>query len=348
VTSAEEFAEEPDTAPTPRRRRGGDEIELVEAAIAGDRRATARLLSVVEQGGEPARRLSRLTYPLSGHAYSVGITGAPGSGKSSLTNRLVAHLRQERRQPVAVVAIDPSSPFSGGAILGDRVRMQDHALDQGVFIRSMATRGHLGGLALAVPEAIRVLDAARWRLILVETVGVGQVEVEVAGACDTTVVVLNPGWGDSVQANKAGLLEVADVFAINKADRPGLREARRDLKQMLQMSDTSDWAPPVVATIATTGEGTAELWEAVDSHRLHLEESGHLQVRRRSRLDAELRRIVGGRLETVIDQLFSGGEYAELHDALLTHRTDPQDVAEQLLAGIAAVLGGRGSYGSDS
>ncbi len=325
---------------------------LLERARADDRVALARLLSYVERGGATATAVAHLAYR-SAVPYTVGLTGAPGAGKSTLTDSLISAVRggwpdAEAVGQVAVLAVDPTSPFSGGAILGDRVRMSQHALDPTVFIRSMATRGHLGGLALAVPEAIRVLDAARWRLILVETVGVGQVEVEVAGACYTTVVVLNPGWGDSVQANKAGLLEIADVFAINKADRPGLREARRDLKQMLQMSDTSDWAPPIVATTATAGEGTAELWEAVESHRRHLEESGQLEARRRSRLDGELRRIVGGRLEMVIDELFSGGEYAQLHDALLTHRTDPQDVAEQLLAGIAAVLGARGSYGSDS
>jgi LAO/AO transport system kinase len=330
------------------RRRTGDEGELVEAATAGDRRALARLLPLVEQGGEPARRVTRLTYPRAGNAYTVGITGAPGAGKSSLTNRLVGALRKERDLTVAVVAIDPSSPFSGGAILGDRVRMQDHALDPGVFIRSMATRGHLGGLALAVPEAIRVLDATGWPLVLVETVGVGQVEVEVAGACDTTVVVLNPGWGDSVQANKAGLLEVADVFVINKADRPGVREARRDLEQMLMMSDTSDWSPPIVATTATTGDGTSELWEAVELHRAHLEEGGRLERRRRARLDAELRRILGGRFDEVLRQLLAQDGWDVLHEELLEHRADPHEVADRLLGGIAGLLAPREGYGSGS
>ena len=179
-----------------------------------------------------------------------------------------------------MLAIDPSSPFTGGAILGDRVRMQDHATDPGVFIRSMATRGHLGGLALATPEAVRLLDAIGRRWILVETVGVGQVEVEIAGKADTTVVVVNPGWGDSVQANKAGLMEIADVFAINKADRKGVDETRRDLEQMLDLSDLPPdaWRPPIVATVATTGDGVPELWEAINAHRAHAEASGQLDV----------------------------------------------------------------------
>ena len=195
----------------------------------------ARLLSLVEQGGSDARDVGRLAYPLGGNAYTVGLTGAPGAGKSTLTSQLIALLRGTGSE-VAVLAIDPSSPFSGGAILGDRVRMQDHATDSGVFIRSMATRGHLGGLALAAPEAIRLLDAVGKPWVLVETVGVGQVEVEIAGEADTTVVVVNPGWGDAVQANKAGLLEIGDVFVINKADRTGVAETRRDLEQMLDLS----------------------------------------------------------------------------------------------------------------
>ncbi len=202
--------------------------ELFQAAIDGDRSALARLLSLIERGDDDARIIGRLAYPLSGTGYTVGLTGAPGAGKSTLTSSLIGHLRAQDLE-IAVLAIDPSSPFTGGAILGDRVRMQDHATDPGVFIRSMATRGHLGGLSLATPEAVRLLDAIGRQWILVETVGVGQVEVEVAGKADTTVVVVNPGWGDSVQANKAGLMEIADVFVINKADRKGVEETSRDL-----------------------------------------------------------------------------------------------------------------------
>ena len=203
-----------------------------------------------------------------------------------------------------MLAVDPSSPFTGGAILGDRVRMQDHATDPGVFIRSMATRGHLGGLSLATPEAVRLLDAVGHRLDPVETVGVGQVEVEVAGKADTTVVVVNPGWGDSVQANKAGLMEVADVFVINKADRAGADETRRDLEQMLELSgafdghdDAHSWRPPIVATVATTGDGIAELWDAIATHRHHAETSGLLERRRSRRMREELAEIVARRLE---------------------------------------------------
>src|SRR3954465_14660730 len=212
-----------------------DPQEIIELVRSGDRGALARALSLVEQGGAPAREIGRLAYPFGGGTYTVGLTGAPGAGKSTLTSALIALVRA-REERAAVLALDPSSPFTGGAILGDRVRMQDHALDDGVFIRSMATRGHLGGLALATPQAIRGLDAAGAPWVLLETVGVGQVEVEVAGAADTTVVVVNPRWGDSVQANKAGLLEIADVFVVNKADRPGVEETRRDLDRMLDLT----------------------------------------------------------------------------------------------------------------
>src|SRR5919205_1677812 len=213
-----------------------DPAALVDGALAGERAAVARLITLVESGGDLAHDVISRLFPHTGAAYTVGITGAPGAGKSTLTDKLIARVRKEGAE-VGVLAIDPSSPFSGGAILGDRVRMQDHATDPGVFIRSMATRGHLGGLSLATPQAIRVLDAAGKPWVLVETVGVGQVEVDVAGAADTTVVVVNPGWGDAVQANKAGLLEIADVFVINKADRDGANDTKRDLEQMLELSD---------------------------------------------------------------------------------------------------------------
>lgn len=282
-----------DLGPSAARRSASPE-ELLESAsggAAGDRRALARLLSVVERGGPPARALGRLTYARAGAAYSVGLTGAPGAGKSTLTGRLVTEALATTGEPVAVLAIDPSSPLSGGAILGDRVRMQDHALDERVFIRSMATRGHLGGLAAAVPDAARVLDACGWPLVLVETVGVGQVEVEVAGTCDTIVVVVNPGWGDAVQANKAGLLEVADVLVINKADRPGVRETRRDLQHMLALTGQMEWTPPIVETVGSTGEGVAELLGAITAHREHLATSGGLAARRARRMAEEVERL---------------------------------------------------------
>ena len=316
-------------------RRIVDPVELFDAARSGDRSALARLLSLVEQGGEGAKELGRLTYPLGGGAYTVGLTGAPGAGKSTLTSALIGLLRGQGEE-VAVLAIDPSSPFSGGAILGDRVRMQDHATDPGVFIRSMATRGHLGGLALAAPQAIRLLDAVGRQMVLVETVGVGQVEVEIAGKADTTVVVVNPGWGDSVQANKAGLMEIADVFAINKADRKGVDETRRDLELMLDLSELGEWRPPIVATVASRGDGVTELWDAVGQHRAYAERSGLLAQRRERRLAEELRKIVEVRLEQRARQLCSGESFAAIEAAVLERTIDPWAAADQMLEGIGA------------
>jgi len=302
---------------------------LLAQARGGDRGALARLLSLVERGGPEARELGRLTHPLGGAGYTVGITGAPGAGKSTLTNALVARMRTDDLA-VAVLAIDPSSPFSGGAILGDRVRMQDHTGDDGVYIRSMATRGHLGGLSLATLEAVRALDATGWPWILVETVGVGQVEVEVAAAADTTVVVVNPGWGDAVQANKAGLLEIADVFVINKADRPGAAETRRDLERMLDLTAQPGWRPPIVATTATSGEGVDELWIAITGHRAHLEVTDQLEARRTARVGDELTRILGALLhERALAA--AGDRLDELSAEVATRALDPWTAAERLL-----------------
>ena len=312
-----------------------DPQELVDAVRAGDRAALARALSLVEQGGQPARDIGRLAYPYGGRAYTVGLTGAPGAGKSTLTSAVIGLLRHADER-VAVLAIDPSSPFTGGAILGDRVRMQDHALDDGVFIRSMATRGHLGGLALATPQAIRVLDAAGAPWVLLETVGVGQVEVEVAGAADTTVVVVNPGWGDAVQANKAGLMEIADVFVINKADRPGVNDTRRDLETMLEMSElrSDDWRPPIVCTVAARAEGVDELWSAVTAHRQHLESTGGLDRRRSQRVLDELRTIVARTLEQRAYALTSAEGFEALHQAVLAREIDPYAAADELLGNL--------------
>ena len=286
----------------------------------------ARLLSLVERGGRPARDVGALTYPRGGNGYTIGITGAPGAGKSTLTNRIIETIRAKGDE-VGVLAIDPSSPFTGGAFLGDRVRMQDHALDNGVFIRSMATRGHLGGLALATPEAIRVLDAAGLPWILVETVGIGQVEVEIAGEADTTVVVVNPGWGDAVQANKAGLIEVADVFVINKADRPGAEQTQRDLEDALGYATRERHRPAIVQTAATSGDGTEALWDAILAHKALLESTGELAARRAERIDRELREIIVRRLEQKADAL----DFSELHDEVLARRLDPYAAADKIL-----------------
>jgi LAO/AO transport system kinase len=311
--------------------RHRDAQELVAAADAGDRSATARLISLVERGGAPAREVGRRTFSRGREAYTIGITGSPGAGKSTLTDHLIAVVRQ-RDEPIGVLAIDPSSPFTGGAILGDRVRMQRHALDEGVFIRSMATRGHLGGLALATPEAVRVLAASGISLVLIETVGVGQVEVEVAGAADTTVVVVNPGWGDAIQANKAGLLEIADIFVINKADRPGAAETRRDLDNMLDMTmSMGEWRPPIVSTIASRGEGADFLWAEVEKHRVYLERSGELAERRRRRLIDELHEVLIRRVERQVQQLEGGEVYQHLKQAVLAGETDPYSAADELL-----------------
>jgi len=317
--------------------RSSDPTELFAAAGRGDRASLARLLSLIERGEDAARVIGRLSYPKSGNAYTVGITGAPGSGKSTLTSGIIGHLRKLDLE-VAVIAIDPSSPFTGGAILGDRVRMQDHATDPGVFIRSMATRGHLGGLSLATPEAIRLLDAIGRRWVIVETVGVGQVEVEIAGKADTRVVVLNPGWGDSVQANKAGLMEIADVFVINKADRKGVDETRRDIEQMLDLSDLSHdaWRPPIVPTIASTGEGISALWDAVLAHREHALSTGQLQQRRAVRLREELREIIARRLEQKAREICTGDEWETLQGEVLARTTDPWAAADQMLRGVGA------------
>jgi len=314
---------------------GPDPAALVEAARGGDRAVLARLLSMVERGGEAAHAVGRACHPLGGAAYTVGITGAPGSGKSTLTSGLIGRFRADGAR-VAVLAVDPSSPYTGGAILGDRVRMGDHVLDPDVFIRSMATRGHLGGLALATPEAVRVLDAAGAAWVVVETVGVGQVEVEIVGAADTTVVVVNPGWGDAVQANKAGLMEIADVFVINKADRPGAAETRRDLEQMLDLSTPGDWRPPIVCTVASSGEGVEELVAEIERHRSFLVTGGRLEAKRRQRLRDELRLVVAARLRHRADQLVDAAEQERLEEAVVERRLDPWSAADRILAAVDA------------
>jgi len=318
----------------------------------GDRPSLARALSLVERGGPDARIVAASAHPRGGTCYTLGITGAPGAGKSTLTTALVARLRQQGDQ-VAVLAIDPSSPFTGGAILGDRVRMGEHALDDGVFIRSMATRGHLGGLALAAPEAIRVLDAAGFAWVILETVGVGQVEVEVAGTADTTVVVVNPGWGDAVQANKAGLMEIADVFVINKADREGTGATRRDLEGMLDLSGdlsgethgqgpAGGWRPPVVETVATTGAGVDDLVAAVSSHRNHLEATGALAARRAARVTEELHRIIAERLRQQAAALGTGEAFTVARDRVLTREVDPWTATDALVGDNGPVPDGPG------
>jgi LAO/AO transport system kinase len=290
----------------------------------------ARAISMVEDGSPALAELSSALYPRTGGAHTIGLTGSPGVGKSSLAAHLVTAARS-RKLHVAVLAIDPTSPFTGGALLGDRLRMQAHATDPGVFIRSMATRGHLGGMALAAPEAIRILDASGKDLVIVETVGVGQAEVEVAGATDSTVVVVSPGWGDAVQASKAGILEVADVFVVNKADREGVDDARRDLRQMLTMGPKRDWVPPVIPTSSVTGEGIEELFQALERHREHLETSNTLEGLRRRRAIDEVKTMVAFRLREEVGRLLAEEAEPVAMD-LGARRIDPYRAAELLLS----------------
>ena len=317
-------------------------VSLLDGARSGRRAAIARLLSLVERGGDDARTVGRLCHPLGGHAHTIGITGAPGAGKSTLTNALctarVASSADEPESPggvdrsrLAVLAIDPSSPFTGGAILGDRIRMGDQVLEEAIYIRSMATRGHLGGLSLATPSAIRVLDAVGFPTVIVETVGVGQVEVEIVGSADTCVVVLNPGWGDAIQANKAGLMEIADVFVINKADRAGAGDTLSDVEQMLNMRHDDGWRPPVVSTVASSGQGIAELWEAIDAHHRWLDTSGQGAVRRERRTRTELQRIIAAQLAQRAAALGAGERFESAADSVLKRELDPWTAAEGLL-----------------
>lgn len=307
-----------------------DPAALVEAALGGDRRAIAKVLSLVEQGGDGARIAVQLLHPRTGNAWSIGITGAPGAGKSTLTDLLVLKLREAGGE-VGVLAVDPTSPFSGGAILGDRVRMQSHTDDPGVFIRSMATRGHLGGLSLATPQAVRVLDAVGKAWIVIETVGVGQVEVEIAGHADTTIVVVNPGWGDAVQAAKAGLMEIADVFVVNKADRPGADQTVSDLQGMLELSGHRPWTPPIVRTVATTGDGITELFDAIVAHRAHLETTGEAVVRRDARLREELRALVAARTAERAAALCAGPAFDAIVADVADRKRDPYSAADELM-----------------
>ncbi|HET9724847.1 MAG TPA: methylmalonyl Co-A mutase-associated GTPase MeaB, partial [Actinomycetota bacterium] len=299
----------------------------------GDRRAVARAISMVEDGAEDLPELSAGLFPSTGRAGTIGITGSPGVGKSTLAGELV-RVARSRGLSAAVLAIDPTSPFTGGALLGDRVRMQDHATDPGVFIRSMATRGHLGGMALAAPEAVRILDASGRDVVIVETVGVGQAEVDVAAATDTTLVVVAPGWGDAVQVAKAGILEIADVFVVNKADREGADAAVRDLKQMLRLGPELAWTPPVVKAAAADGTGIEGLWDAIDAHRAHLEDTGMLAEGRRARLLREVESLtvegLRGRVRSMLE------DDADLADALVERRTDPYRAASLLVERAAA------------
>ncbi|GAA2603391.1 methylmalonyl Co-A mutase-associated GTPase MeaB [Streptomyces axinellae] len=313
-----------------------DVAALVTAAREGRPRAVARLISLVEGASPQLREVMAALAPRCGNAFVVGLTGSPGVGKSTTTSALVSAYRKQGRR-VGVLAVDPSSPFSGGALLGDRVRMGDHASDPGVYIRSMATRGHLGGLAWAAPQAIRVLDAAGCDVILVETVGVGQSEVEIAAQADTSVVLLAPGMGDGIQAAKAGILEIGDVYVVNKADRDGADATVRELNHMLGLGEArgpGDWRPPVVKTVAARGEGVEDMLAALDKHRGWMAERGVLGERRAARAAKEIEAIAVTALRERMGELRGGQRLDVLAERVLSGSLDPYAAADELVEGV--------------
>jgi LAO/AO transport system kinase len=331
-------------------RRGVDVDELVQRARGADARAVARLISLVESGGTPAndgvaggeyspvlRRVAAALAPYGGHAQVVGLTGSPGVGKSTSTSALVSALRADGKR-VGVLAVDPSSPFSGGALLGDRVRMQDHATDDGVFIRSMASRGRLGGLSAAVPQALRVLDAAGCDVVLVETVGVGQAEVEIASLADTTMVLLAPGMGDGIQAAKAGILEIADIFVVNKADREGADQVSRDLRYMQSLggrhSAAGAWRPPIVKTVASRGDGVQDVVAAVEKHGEWMRSHGELDRRRAARAAAEIEAIALGQVRQRFASVHGSTALEAAARRVVAGETDPYTAADELVAAL--------------
>jgi LAO/AO transport system kinase len=307
--------------------------ELVAAARDGRPRALARLISLVENGSPRLREVMRLVAPQSGRARVIGLTGAPGVGKSTITGALVQAYRGQGLR-VGVLAVDPTSPFTGGALLGDRVRMQDHATDAGVFIRSMASRGHLGGLSSAAPQALRILDAAGFDVIMVETVGVGQAEVAIASLADTTLVIVAPGMGDSVQASKAGILEIADIFVVNKADRPGAQEAIRDLRTMVAMASYAEgaWKPPIIETSAASGQGIDDLVNKLNAHGAWLAESGEGERRRVARAREEITVLAVARVRERLGALPGQARLEDLAAQVAVGKLDPYSAADELIS----------------
>ena len=312
--------------------------QLFEQTLSGERRCLGKLLSIIEKGGEPADNVAGLAHQNAGNAHVIGITGAPGSGKSTLTGRLIENIAKVGKKP-AILAVDPSSPLTGGAILGDRIRMDDLA-GEGSFIRSMATRGHSGGLALAVPASIQLFDAAQYNPVIIETVGVGQVEVDVAGTADTTVVVVTPGMGDAVQANKAGLLEVADIFVVNKSDRPGANDTRRDLDLMLDLGHVSGleektgYRPPIIMANSLEGEGAEEILMAIDDHREYLANSGSFQIRQEQRTLMEIQNRLELLIGSVSHDALQGESGKLILSEVLDRSTSPSEAAKAIASSI--------------
>ncbi|NJE01485.1 methylmalonyl Co-A mutase-associated GTPase MeaB [Thermococcus sp. JdF3] len=307
---------------------------LIERMLTGDKRATARLITLVENDEEKAREIISKIYPHTGNAYIVGITGPPGAGKSTLLDKLIRVARAEGKV-VGVIAIDPTSPFTGGALLGDRIRMQRHSTDPGVFIRSMATRGSLGGLAKATADAIKVLDAYGCDVIFVETVGVGQIEIDIVKTADTVVLVTVPGLGDDIQAIKAGLMEIADVFVINKADKEGADATYFELNMMLDLEkerwERRGWRPRIVETVATTMRGIRDLWNAISEHREFLKRSGEIEQKRQFRAEEEVKTIVSGRISRIVGEKLGEEEISSLIGMVVRREIDPYSAADRIL-----------------
>jgi len=314
-------------------------MKLVERLLAGDRRAIARLITIIENDGAEAHEALAALYPHTGQAHIVGVTGAPGTGKSTLVNEL-AKVYRKRDHTVGIIAVDPTSPFSGGALLGDRIRMRDLFGDPGIFIRSMATRGSLGGLARATADAVKVLDAAGYQTIFVETVGAGQAEVDIAKAAHTTIVVEAPGLGDDIQAIKAGITEIADIFVVNKADREGADSTAMALEMILNFDHLSHlspqglrWRPPICKTIALHGEGVEAVAEAIEEHRAYLRESGEMGRRERERIETELRDMISQEMTRRFFQRVDEAMLEDLVDRIASRELDPYSALARLLGG---------------
>jgi GTPase len=312
-------------------RRDWTRESLAEGVRTGERRALARAISLVENGDPLAYDLVHDIYSETGRTHAVGVTGPPGVGKSSLISTLIGHVR-ERGRTIGVISVDPSSPFTQGALLGDRIRLSDHFLDPGVFIRSMGTRGHLGGLAETTLQALLILDAAGKELVFLETVGAGQSEVEVIGIADTVVLVLMPGSGDSVQALKAGIMEIPDVIAINKMDHPAAKTMLNEVRSILSLDKERAWKPPIVLTEATTGQNVPELWEKIEAHKAHLESDGHLEERRRKNLAGEVFAIASGRAKAHLEQAVADDpELRRLLDEVQRRELDPLTAVKEIM-----------------
>jgi len=315
--------------------------QLAAGVRAGDRRALARAISLVENGDPTSFELVRELYPETGNAFAIGVTGPPGVGKSSLISSLVRHVREQERT-VGVISVDPSSPFTHGALLGDRIRLSDHFLDPGVFIRSMGTRGHIGGLAEATLQAALLLDAAGKELVFLETVGAGQSEVEVIGIADTVLLVLQPGSGDSVQALKAGIMEIPDVIAINKLDHPAAKTMQSEVRSILSLDRERAWKPPIVLTEALRGENVAKLWERIEEHRVFLEADGLLEERRRRNLAGEVFAVASSRAKSHLQAAVADdSELRRLLDEVQARELDPLSAVQEILEKVYGISDSR-------